>query len=153
MPCAGAFAPSCSPYPNQDPVLQSCKSVGTLVGGNVSVVPTTDGVNITLHGGFDVPPMPSGRNAVYQFICDKTVPATNGPDASVTESPPGFYNVVWRTPAVCSSSTGTTCAPPPPAPPPPPPPVPCSPGSEVCLPSWKPTWDMRNSTGPCATPR
>jgi hypothetical protein len=74
-------------------------------------------VDITLHGGFNDPPMANGRNAVYHFICDTTVPASNPPDfANVTEAPGGFYNVQWRTPAACGVAAGTQCGPSPPAP-------------------------------------
>jgi hypothetical protein len=91
--------------------------------------------------------MANGRNAVYHFICDTTVPASNPPDfANVTEAPGGFYNVQWRTPAACGVAAGTQCGPSPPAPPPVPPPAPCAPGAETCLPKWTPTWDLHNST-------
>jgi len=126
-------------------VLQGCQGVGSL--SNASVALTANGFNLTLRNGFDVPVMPNGRNTVYHFICDTTVPASNPPFANVTEQPPGFYNVVWRTPTACGSSPAhTKCAPLPPPPPPPPPATPCTPGSTTCLPSWKPTWGMRNST-------
>lgn len=58
----------------------------------------------------------------------------------------------WRHPSACiSSATPDTCPPPPPMPPlpppppPPPPPIECA-GLQTCLPSWKPTWHMKNST-------
>jgi hypothetical protein len=124
---------------------QSCKSLGTLANTTISL--TAKGIDITLHGGFDDPPMPSGRNAVYHFICDNSVPATNPPNVSaLVESPGGFYNIVWRTPAACGVVGGGACGPPPQPPPPPPPPPPCSPGAPTCLPSWTPQWGMRNST-------
>lgn len=118
---------------------------------NVSMLIEQSGFTLTIGGGFDNPPMPSGRNAVYHFVCDQTVPVSNGPEGSVSEKPGGFYNVVWRHPAACkSSATPAKCPPPPPLPPlpppppPPPPPIPCA--GEPCLPRWKPTWHMRNST-------
>eukprot|EP00040_Diaphanoeca_grandis_P027318 m.155154 g.155154 ORF g.155154 m.155154 type:complete len:642 (-) comp30927_c0_seq1:241-2166(-) len=144
-PCLGANTPSCGPQ--QDPMLQSCRGVGTLVGGHVDLNLTANGFVLTLHGGFNVPPMKDGRNAVYNFICDMTVPMDNAPSANVTEDPPGFYSVDWRHPSACKAIDGpATCGPPPPAPPAPPPAASCMPGSDTCLPSWKPTWHMRNST-------
>ena len=129
---------------------QSCKGLGSLANISMALASSTptQGFTLTLHGGFDDPPMPSGRNAVYHFVCD-SVPASNPPDFNnLTEAPGGFYNVVWRTPAACGvvGTPGTPCGPPPPVPPPVPPPTPCSPGSAVCLPKWTPTWGMRNST-------
>lgn len=146
-PCGQAKSPACGAQ--NDPMLQSCMGVGDL--GNISVALASDdgsaGFNVTLRNGFDDPPMPNGRNAVYIFVCDTTVPASNPPlYKNVTESPPGFYNIVWRSPAACGVVGGSTCGPPPPVPPPVPPPTPCTPGSKVCLPAWKPTWHMRNST-------
>jgi hypothetical protein len=126
---------------------QSCKGLGSLANISIGLVAGGgSGFNLTLHGGFDDPPMPQGRNAVYKFICDTSVPASNPPDISnLTEAPGGFYNLVWRHPAACGAAMGP-CGPPPPAPPPPPPPAPCSPGAPTCLPKWTPTWGMRNST-------
>eukprot|EP00039_Didymoeca_costata_P006126 m.87634 g.87634 ORF g.87634 m.87634 type:complete len:620 (-) comp13122_c0_seq1:133-1992(-) len=143
-PCGQANTPSCGPQ--ADPFLQGCRGVGTLAGGNVTLNVTETGFILTLRNGFNDPPMPNGRNAVYHFICDMTVPLNHLPEGNVTESPAGFYNVVWRHQAACKSMPTSSCAPPPPAPPPPPPPAPCTPGSETCLPTWKPTWHMRNST-------
>ena len=144
-PCLPSDATQCGL--NQSPALQSCREIGSLVGTNASVSLTTDGFNVTLRGGFKTSPADKlERMAVYRFICDKTVPADGPPDKTVIEHPGGVYNVVWRTPAACAQRSGTKCAPPPPAPPPVPPPGPCMPGAEVCLPSWKPTWHMRNST-------
>jgi hypothetical protein len=142
-PCGQSSSPACGAQ--NDSMTQSCKGLGTLA--NISMSLTTDGFSVTLHGGFDDPPMPQGRNAVYVFVCDTTVPASNPPDfANVTEQPGGFYNVVWRHPAACGVVGGSVCGPSPPAPPPVPPPAPCSPGASTCLPSWTPMWGMRNST-------
>jgi len=142
-PCGQAKSTSCGAQ--NDPMLQECLGVGNLA--NISMTLTSNGVNITLHGGFDNPPMPNGRNAVYVFVCDSTVPFNNPPEyQNITESPPGFYNVVWRTPAACGIVNGTVCGPNPPVPPPVPPPTPCTPGADTCLPTWKPSWNMRNST-------
>jgi hypothetical protein len=142
-PCGQATSPSCGAQ--NDPMCQSCLGVGNLA--NITVALTAGGVDVTLHGGFDVPPMPNGRNAAYHFVCDTTVPSTNPPSyANITESPPGFYNVVWNTPLACGVVQGTQCPAPPPVPPPVPPPTPCTAGSTTCLPTWTPTWNMRNST-------
>jgi hypothetical protein len=147
-PCGQAKSASCGAQ--NDPMLQSCLGVGSLANISVALAPGgggAGGFSLTLRGGFDNPPMPQGRNAVYVFVCDTTVPADNAPEfQNVTESPPGFYNVVWRTPAACGVVGGSACGPSPPVPPPVPPPAPCSPGSDTCLPTWKPTWNMRNST-------
>lgn len=135
----------------------TCMTQGTMRGlgdidAEVTVAVGSGGFNVTVAGGDNDPPMPSGRNAVYHFVCDKDVPPSHQPDPTVTEQPAGFYNVIWRHPSACTSSPApTTCPPPPPIPPlpppppPPPPPIPCAGGSE-CLPSWKPTWHMKNST-------
>ena len=142
-PCGQATSPQCGAQ--NDPMLQSCQGVGNLA--NISVALNSDGFSVTLRGGFDDPPMPNGRNAVYTFICDTSVPLDNPPFyKNTTESPPGFYNVVWRHPAGCGTTSGSSCGPSPPVPPPVPPPPSCSPGSKTCLPTWKPTWNMRNST-------
>jgi len=145
-PCGLSQSASCGLQ--ADPMTQSCKGLGSL--SNISMVLVDGGAggfNLTLHGGFDDPPMPRGRNAVYMFVCDKSVPVSNPPLISnLTESPGGFYNVEWRHPAACGVVGSGACTPPPPAPPPPPPPQPCSPGSQTCLPKWNPTWGMRNST-------
>jgi hypothetical protein len=143
-PCGQANTPTTCGRQN-DSMTQSCKGLGTLA--NISVdLAANNGVTVTLHGGFDDPPMANGRNAVYHFICDTTVPATNPPDANVTEQPGGFYNLIWRHPAACGVVGGTSCGPSPPVPPPVPPPAPCSPGASTCLPSWTPTWGMKAST-------
>ena len=145
-PCGQVRSPVCGWA--SDPMLQSCKGVGDL--SNISVALAAGGAagfNLTLRNGFDDPPMPNGRNAHYIFVCDSTVPPDNAPDvAGVTEAPPGFYNVVWRTPAACGAPAGSACGPAPPVPPPAPPPTPCMPGSDTCLPPWTPTWAMRHST-------
>lgn len=142
-PCGQASSAQCGQQ--DDPMLQSCMGVGNLA--NISVALNGDGFSVTLRGGFDTPPMPQGRNAVYTFICDASAPLDNPPFfKNTTESPPGFYNVVWRHPAGCGVVGGSTCGPSPPVPPPVPPPPSCSPGSTTCLPTWKPTWHMRNST-------
>jgi hypothetical protein len=143
-PCGLSSTPACGVI--NGPMTQSCLSLGTLA--NTTIALTQNGIDITLHGGFDDPPMPHGRNAVYHFVCDTSVPASNAPNVStLVENPGGFYNLEWRTPAACGvvSTTGACGAQPQP-PPPPPPPAPCSPGANTCLPSWTPTWGMRNST-------
>jgi len=92
-------------------------------------------------------PYPTVLTPFYIFQCDTTVPASNPPDyENVTESPGGFYNVIWRTPAACGVVSSTMCGPNPPVPPPVPPLTPCTAGSTTCLPSWKPVWNLRNST-------
>jgi hypothetical protein len=147
-PCGQASSPACGQQ--NDPMCQSCLGVGDL--GNISVVLApggsgAGGFTLTLRNGFNDPPMPQGRNAVYHFVCDTTVPVNNPPAvANITESPPGFYNVVWATPAACGVVSGTVCGPNPPMPPPAPPPISCMPGADTCLPTWTPTWHMRNST-------
>lgn len=47
---------------------------------NVTVEVGGSGFNLTIGGGSNDPPMPRGRNAVYHFVCDTTVPESNGPD-------------------------------------------------------------------------
>lgn len=145
-PCGQASSSGCGLQ--NDPMCQGCRGVGDL--SNITVVLNGDngeGFTVTLHNGFNDPPMPNGRNAVYTFICDTTVPITNPPFTNMTESPPGFYNVVWRNPAACGMvQTNGNCPASPPVPPPAPPPVPCTGGSDTCLPTWAPTWNMRNST-------
>jgi hypothetical protein len=124
------------------------------IRANLSIAVGTNGFNLTIGGGDDDPAMPRGRNAVYHFVCDATAPLDNPPDDAVVESPGGFYNLIWRHPSACKvSATPAKCPPPPPLPPipppppPPPPAIPCSRGSDLpCLPSWKPTWNLRNST-------
>jgi hypothetical protein len=134
----------------------TCMTQGTRglgdIDAEVTVAIDAGGFNLTVAGGDNDPPMPHGRNAVYHFVCDKSAPVSQHPDPTVTEQPAGFYNVVWRHPSACTSSpTPAACPPPPPIPPlpppppPPPPPIPCA-GSEPCLPSWKATWHMKNST-------
>ena len=142
-PCGQAKSAGCGAQ--NDPMLQSCKGVGDL--SNISVVLTAGGFDVTLHNGFDDPPMPNGRNAVYHFLCDPSAPADSAPlYQNITEQPPGFYNVVWRHPAACGVAGGAACGPSPPVPPPVPPPTPCMAGSDTCVPTWTPTWHMRNST-------
>lgn len=146
-PCLQSNSPECGAQ--ADPMTQSCKGLGNL--GNISIVLNNEtpssGFVLTLHGGFDVPVMPNGRNAVYHFVCDNTVPASNPPNiGNLTEQPGGFYNVEWRHPAACGVVAGTQCGPSPVPPPPPPPPGPCAPGSDVCVPKWTPQWGMKNST-------
>lgn len=145
-PCGQASSANCG---NQnDPMVQYCKGVGDLSNITVVLDQNNGGFDLTLHNGFDDPPMPQGRNAVYHFICDNTVPASNPPDYhNITETPPGFYNLNWRNPAACGTvQSNNICPPSPPVPPPVPPPTPCTPGSDTCVPSWKPTWNLRNST-------
>jgi hypothetical protein len=43
-------------------------------------------------------------------------------------------------------AVAATAIAPTPSPPPPPPPIACLGGEEPCLPAWKPTWHMKNST-------
>ena len=144
-PCGQATSPQCGAQ--NDPMLQSCQGVGNLANISVALNGGDQGFTVTLRGGFDTPPMPNGRNAVYTFVCDASAPLDNPPDyKNVTESPPGFYNVAWRHPAGCGIVSGSSCGPSPPVPPPVPPPPSCSPGAKTCLPTWKPTWHMRNST-------
>jgi len=145
-PCLQASSGSCGQQ--NDPFCQYCKGVGDLSNITVVLDSNNGGFNLTLHNGYNDPPMPNGRNAVYHFICDNSVPASNPPDyANITESPPGFYNMNWRTPAACGVVQSTNvCPPSPPVPPPVPPPAPCTPGSDTCLPTWKPTWNLHNST-------
>lgn len=133
QPCGQVVSAACG-WQN-DPMTQSCAGVGNLANISIVMGDPSQGVNLTLHGGFDVPPMPNGRNAVYIFQCDTTAPADNPPMVqNVTESPGGFYNVVWRTPAACGVAIGNQCPPNPPVPPPAPTPIPCTPGSTTCLP-------------------
>ena len=128
------------------------RGLGDITANELTVAIGSKGFNLTVEGGDNDPPMPHGRNAVYQFICDKSAPLSQHPEPTVTEDPPGFYNVIWRHPSACTSAPIPATCPPlppvpplPPPPPPPPPPIPCA-GSEPCLPSWKPTWHMKNST-------
>ena len=125
-----------------DPVLQGCRGLGSL--SNVSLVITTDGLNITLYNGSNTPPC-GGRGGhralVYELICDKTVPPDGPPEKVVVESPGCTYNVKWHHPSVCPDAQKhvpecTHTAPPPPAP------LPCT----TCLPPWKPTYDTKRST-------
>jgi hypothetical protein len=154
-PCRGVDSPTCGL--SRSPMTQGCKPLGTLEAGtgpNSTLVElTASGFNITIRGGFDYPVMHNGRNAVFEFVCDNSAPPSAGPDPGVVESPAGFYRVHWKTAAACAAAPPAaaaaavaSCPPPPPAPPPVPPPAPCMPGADVCLPSWKPTWHMRNST-------
>eukprot|EP01079_Euglenida_sp_SAG-EU17-18_P002446 gene2447-3216_t len=129
---------------NAPPVTPACTGLGSLNASTTSVVRTADGVNITMQGD------PPCRNChvpsvTYLMICDANAPAGAGPDkqiASLNNHGAWTYTVTWRHPAVCGSGT------PVPSPgckepvPPPPPPAKCS----VCLPPWKPTWNMSRST-------
>ena len=94
-PCLQSNGPQCGPQ--ADPMTQSCKGLGSLANFSIGLVEGGGaGFNLTLHGGFDDPPMPQGRNAVYHFICDTTVPSSNPPEfGNLTEAPGGFYNLVW----------------------------------------------------------
>ena len=61
-PCLQSNGPQCGAQ--ADPMTQSCKGLGSLA--NISVVLAAQpaaGFTLTLHGGFDDPPMPNGRNA------------------------------------------------------------------------------------------
>jgi hypothetical protein len=153
-PCGCVLGKSAAMGPNGTcgctPMIFDTRGCGSLAA-NVTVRGAgPSGFTLTVSGGYINPPLPRGRNAVYHFVCDRTVGLDNGPDPVATEGPTGFYNVVWRTPAACISYNKTKCAPPPTAPPAPPgpciQPAPCMLGSTDCLPSWKPTWHMRNST-------
>ena len=150
-PCGCAAAASTARGFKCSPMIQGNTRGLADIAANISLDVGADGFNLTIGGGSNDPPMPHGRNAVYHFVCDKTAPLDNPPDPTVVESPPGYYNLVWRHPSVCHpSSTPTTCPPPPPLPPlpppppPPPPVIPCGRGSHSCLPSWKPTWELPN---------
>eukprot|EP00035_Acanthoeca_spectabilis_P024842 m.455618 g.455618 ORF g.455618 m.455618 type:complete len:638 (+) comp20907_c0_seq1:3-1916(+) len=134
-------------------MLQGSRGLGDL-SANITTLPTSDGFTLEIGGGSNDPAMPQGRNAVYHFVCNASAPMTNPPEPTLVEKPGGFYNVVWEHPLACKSDpTPSKCPPPPPLPPlpPPPPPTPPEPpiecaGLPSCLPSWKPTWHMRNST-------
>jgi hypothetical protein len=146
-PCLPSDAAKCGL--NQSPSLQGCREIGSLVGSNASVALTADGFNVTLRGGFKTSPTDKmERMTVYRFVCDKAAPPGGPPEKMMVEHPGGVYNVVWRTAAACTSSASSPakCAPPPPAPAPIPPPGSCMPGSDTCLPSWKPSWHLKNST-------
>jgi hypothetical protein len=41
--------------------------------GDIGVLITENGFILTMRGGSDIPHMPFGRNAVYNFLCDKKV--------------------------------------------------------------------------------
>ena len=135
-PCGLASSAACGP--TDAPMTQGCKPLGRLAGPSsgpnaTTVTRTPAGFNLTLRGGFDVPSMPHGRNAVFNFVCDQGAAPGGGPEPGVVESPSGFYRVTWRTPAACRPASGHgACPPPPPAPPAPPPPAACTPGSDVC---------------------
>ena len=132
-PCRNAALPDC---PSTSPVSQSCRGLGSL--NNVSVKPKEQnrGFNITLFGGSDNPPCghTGNRTLVYNFICDRSVPASNPPEPSVVEKPACTYTVTWRHASACDSTIGPadSCAA---AAPPAPPVTPCT----TCLPTWKPT--------------
>ena len=74
-PCGQSNSPACGAV--NDSMTQSCKGLGSLA--NISMVLSSNpaGFKLTLHGGFDDPPMPQGRNAVYLFVCDPSAPASN----------------------------------------------------------------------------
>ena len=150
-PCVLAASASCGPV--DGPMAQGCRPVGHLepAGPNATVVARTPtGFNITLRGGFDVPAMKNGRNAVFEFVCAAGAAPDAGPEPGVVESPAGFYRVTWKTAAACTPARGHgTCAPPPPPPAPPPPPGPSPPGAGVCRPAGTPTWNMSSSTVLC----
>ena len=127
-PCLLASSASCGP--TAGPMTQSCKPVGRLEpsGPNSTIVElTAAGFDLTLRGGFDVPALPHGRNAVYRFVCDEGAGPAAGPEPGVVESPAGFYRVTWRTAAACKPARGRGACPPPP-----PPPKPCTPGECRC---------------------
>ena len=66
-PCGLIDSLSCG---KQDfPMTQSCKGLGTLANISITLNESdpTAGFVLTLHGGFDNPPMPSGRNGA---CCD-----------------------------------------------------------------------------------
>eukprot|EP01051_Picozoa_sp_SAG22_P018507 SAG22_NODE_3137_length_1908_cov_3.132117_1_plen_184_part_00 len=107
-PC-GCVGPGTTLYGHQScvPMTQgSSRGLGTMLG-IVSVSTSVAGLNVTLGGGDNDPQsgMPHGRNAVYHFVCDKSKPLSNPPNDGMTESPSGFYNVVWRHPAACAAPT------------------------------------------------
>ena len=147
-PCRGTNSGRCGA--STAPMQQGCKPLGHLQAGgpNSTLVNLTErGFSVTLRGGFDVPHMTDGRNAVFDFVCDEEAagPAA-GPEPGVVEQPPGFYTVTWKTQAACKPTVAAKCGPLPPAPAPLPPPASCMPGADVCLPSWKPSWNLTEST-------
>ena len=135
-----------------DPMLQECRGLGRL-RYNTIITPIgllgADGFNLTLNGGSSDPPCDAhgpnkgNRTAVYQFICDAAAPASSGPDATigVVESPGCTYNVQWRHPAFCTPKVSTAACGSEPVPPPAKP-AKCA----TCLPTWKPSYKMSQST-------
>ena len=134
----------CSPVVQKD---FACRGLGSLNTARISVANPSLGFNITMMGSNDppcgqAPANPDGkRRLVYQFVCDKSVPANNPPEKVVLESPTCTYNVLWRSLSACTAKIGAAgackaTAPPAPAP------IPCT----TCLPKWKPTYDMKRST-------
>ena len=66
-PCGLINSLSCG---RQDfPMTQSCKGLGTLANITINVTDPTAGFVLTLHGGFDNPPMPSGRKGACLLFC------------------------------------------------------------------------------------
>lgn len=81
-------------------------------------------------------------HGVFNIICDDSVNASNPPELIVEHNKLACsFTVTWRHPSVCSpkpTTSGHCTSSAPPAPPP----AKCS----VCLPPWKPTWNMSRST-------
>eukprot|EP01079_Euglenida_sp_SAG-EU17-18_P008733 gene8733-1566_t len=57
---------------------------------------TPNGLQLHMTGG------DGGRSTVYNVVCDKSVPATNGPDPAMANEDP--YTITWRHPAGCGTS-------------------------------------------------
>eukprot|EP00051_Salpingoeca_urceolata_P027693 m.482796 g.482796 ORF g.482796 m.482796 type:complete len:583 (-) comp22669_c0_seq1:268-2016(-) len=144
-PCQVADPPEPCVEVRDSPILQGCRSLGSLANATTTLLSPgsgNGGFNITMYNGSNVPPCGTTgyRSLTMSFVCDKSVPATNGPETTVVEWPSCHYNAVWRHPSACGAPVSAgTCAPPiPPAPKPE--------SCDTCHPTWKPTWDMKRST-------
>jgi hypothetical protein len=91
--------------------------------------------------GFNLTFLPNNatQGATIVFQCDSTASQGQRPEPRVVmEGPKRVFT--WRHPAACGVKVTQCPAAAPVAPPSPPPRL------TACLPNWRPTWDMRNST-------
>eukprot|EP00911_Craspedida_sp_UC1_P002171 UC1_evm2s1666 len=145
-PCGSVETDMCISGPTSDPIakghspvgLPICEGLGSLndTYGPLHVAAVGDaGVTITMHGRFE--------KTSYNVACDPGAPVDGRPTVEAYKDVHGSsrVNVSWRHPAACRpmQPPGGCAAPaPPPAPP--------RPKCEGCLPGWRPTWNMSQST-------
>ena len=75
----------------------TCAGAGMASETSIASSQPTKGITITLGGG------EGGRTAVYDLICDTTVPLDNPPEPVLSSTTAGGYTVQWRHPAACGT--------------------------------------------------